>query len=235
MAERQIIEDWSKYWLEFQDGETPATTTPHGEFLSTLRNGDEVLDLGCGYGRNSEILAYFMRGRCRVTGMDINRHEVTWANKNNIQWKNPIDYLVASGADIPFSAGAFDKAMLLGTLGGIQVDLRKTILREAARVIKPGGIVYAGEYAMKHGSPERDEKYRADAEVTGEYGSNVVRNSEGKILFVAHHFEQEELRRLFEEPGLEDVQVRSQIVFKGSLRNNSLELREQLSVWGIKA
>src|SRR5882724_12566029 len=65
------------------------------------------LDIGCGEGHNTRLLA--QRG-ARITAVDIAEDFVACARQAEAEGPLGIDYRVASAVDLPFAAAAFDFA-----------------------------------------------------------------------------------------------------------------------------
>ena len=95
--------------------------------------GQRVIDLGCGEGRFCRMLA--QRG-ARVTGVDLCAAMIAAANKADRV--NEEDYVVGDMERLNgFADGAFDLAVSYITL--VDVHDLQAALREAFRVLKPGG------------------------------------------------------------------------------------------------
>ena len=134
-----------------------------------------------------------------------------------------------------FADETFDKVVLVGTLGAVDAPTRNRIIEECVRVLKSGGEICLCELAMKHGDEEHEEMYRHHAQMTGEMGSRVVRDPYSrKVLFVAKHFEPEELEDLLSRHGIFDIQLRKENIVKDGLIIPGRERREQISAWGKK-
>jgi ubiquinone/menaquinone biosynthesis C-methylase UbiE len=98
-------------------------------------DGIRALDLGCGEGRFSRMLA----GRgARVTGIDLTAEMTRTAHQR--QGRDD-QYVRATAEQLPFPSGTFDLAVSYVTLVDI-VDYR-TAISEAARVLRPGGRIVA--------------------------------------------------------------------------------------------
>jgi 2-polyprenyl-6-hydroxyphenyl methylase/3-demethylubiquinone-9 3-methyltransferase len=95
-----------------------------------------VLDVGCGGGILSEE---FAKLGCHVTGIDPSAPSLETARKHAANKNLTIDYRQANGESIPFAANTFDVVVCCDVLEHVD-DLEKT-LREAARVLKPGGML----------------------------------------------------------------------------------------------
>lgn len=62
--------------------------------MSMLQPGQEILDIGCGFGRISRVMA---EKGCNVIGIDINEQELAQAKAMG---GNSIDYRHMSGTDM---------------------------------------------------------------------------------------------------------------------------------------
>ena len=114
----------------------PETT----KFAEKLEPGSQVLDIGCGNGRNSRYLA--SKG-FQVTGIDISPAQVEIAKKRAEKElpENPIQFHVADATKLPFQDGQFSAVLYIATLHHLpSADERLKSLIEIFRVLKPGGL-----------------------------------------------------------------------------------------------
>ena len=96
-------------------------------------DGLTCLDLGCGEGHNTRLLA----GRgARVAALDVAEPFITAAAGIG---HHGIRYLLGDGARLPFRAASFDAVTAFMSLMDV-ADPEQT-LREVARVLRPGGFV----------------------------------------------------------------------------------------------
>ncbi len=94
-----------------------------------------ILDAGCGTGEiTSEIRE--ITGGC-VTGVDIDEDFIEYARS---RYKN-LDFLCSDCASLPFDEGAFDMVIFHFFLMWVRKPQR--VLKEIARVLKPGGVILA--------------------------------------------------------------------------------------------
>jgi SAM-dependent methyltransferase len=95
-----------------------------------LPPGAEILDAGCGSGRNMVDLARYGT----VTGLEIADASVEWARRRGIG-----EVIQGSITEAPFPNDRFDFAVCLDVLEHIDDEVRA--LRELHRVIHPGGTL----------------------------------------------------------------------------------------------
>lgn len=96
-------------------------------------DGLTCLDLGCGEGHNTRLLA----GKgARVAALDIAESFIAAAAGQD---RSGICYLVGDGGALPFGASAFDAVTAFMSL--MDVAEPERTLGEVARVLRPGGFV----------------------------------------------------------------------------------------------
>ena len=115
----------------FRDGlNTPA-------FLAMLPEVDGLagLDLGCGEGHNTRLLAE--RG-ARMTGIDISPAFVRYAREVEEAHPSGIRYEVASAVELPFEGTSFDFVTAFMSL--MDIPETERVLAEIFRVLRPSGF-----------------------------------------------------------------------------------------------
>lgn len=100
-----------------------------------------VLEIGCGNGRDSIL---FSRAGYTVTAVDVAPAAIELAKQNAADAGMTIDFRVANAEQLPFANGAFDAVYTLSVLHS--TNLERSIA-EAARVLKPGGIMFVYIYS----------------------------------------------------------------------------------------
>jgi SAM-dependent methyltransferase len=102
--------------------------------------GQDVVDIGCGGG----ALVRDLTGLgARVVGIEISESQLAPARA-----RDPGDgarYLVGRAQDLPLDDGEVDAAVFMRTLHHVPPPDLPAALGEAARVLRPGGLVYVAE------------------------------------------------------------------------------------------
>jgi 2-polyprenyl-6-hydroxyphenyl methylase/3-demethylubiquinone-9 3-methyltransferase len=113
--------------------------------LSHIKSGDIVLDLGCGYGRTLPLLAAKAGS---VVGIDNAAASIAMARKAVKDIPN-IAVKEMDAARLLFAANLFDVVICIQNgISAFHCD-QKSLLREALRVTKPGGLTLFSTYAEK--------------------------------------------------------------------------------------
>jgi SAM-dependent methyltransferase len=127
---------WTKLARAGYDVYRDYLNTPAFFALLPPVEGLSGLDIGCGEGHNTRLLA--KRG-ARVTAVDIAENFIAHARQAEAREPLGIDYRVASAVDLPFAAATFDFAT--GFMSFMDIPETDQVLTEAHRVLKPGGFL----------------------------------------------------------------------------------------------
>ena len=129
---------------------SPETLAPVDEFhtggigstrqlaeFAGLKAGESVLDIGCGIGGPSRLLA--AEFGCTVTGIDLTPEFIEAANvlTERCGLSKQVTFDTGNALDLPYRDGTFDVAWTQHVVMNIQD--RAKFYSEAARVLKPGG------------------------------------------------------------------------------------------------
>ena len=129
-------EAWTKLARQGYDVYRDYMNTP--AFLGMLPDvaGQRGLDIGCGYGHNTRLVA--KRG-ARMTGLDISPTFIGYAKDDEQADPLGIDYVVGSGQSLPFADASFDFATAFMSM--MDMPQPERAIAEAFRVIRPGGFL----------------------------------------------------------------------------------------------
>ena len=124
-SERQLLESQSRWWGEH--------VHRYKEALKYIRDENVVLDIACGTGFGTDILASHTRGK--VIGGDIAAEAIEECRR---QWKRSnIEFRVLDGTHLDFSDNYFDIIVSFETIE--HTTQYAKMIAEFARVLKPGG------------------------------------------------------------------------------------------------
>jgi ubiquinone/menaquinone biosynthesis C-methylase UbiE len=161
-------------------------------------DGLSGLDIGCGEGHNTRLLA---KCGARVTAIDISGVFVQSAQQAEEQEPLGIDYNIASAVELPFGDATFDFAV--GFMSFMDIPETDRVLAEVHRVLNPGGFLqFSIEhpcFATPHRRNLRNQEGLTYAIEVGDY----FRNLQGEIaewIFGAAPPEVKEGLRRFKTP-----------------------------------
>lgn len=95
----------------------------------------KILDIGCGAGFLTNPLAEKSHD---VTGIDISESSLETARKYDVT--GGVKYINANAYELPFSDGLFDVVFAMDVLE--HVENPEKLIKEASRVLKPGGLFF---------------------------------------------------------------------------------------------
>lgn len=121
---------------EFHMGGRPATIALANAL--EMQPGVSVLDIGCGLGGTARYLATTFN--CTATGIDLTPEYISVGQDltESLGLSDKVNLSVASALDIPLNAAQFDRACMLHV--AMNIADKQALMREAARVIRPGGV-----------------------------------------------------------------------------------------------
>jgi 2-polyprenyl-3-methyl-5-hydroxy-6-metoxy-1,4-benzoquinol methylase len=127
-SERQLLNQNDPWWGEH--------VHRYNEALRFVIDADSILDIACGTGFGSDILAQHTGGM--VIGGDIAADTIQECAAN---WKREnLKFEILDGTKLPYSENYFDKIVSFETIE--HTTKYKEMLREFHRVLKPGGIAF---------------------------------------------------------------------------------------------
>lgn len=126
--------------------------------LGSVTEGQTVLDIGCGGGLDCLMAARMAGPEGKVVGLDLSPEMIARGRKNLHASGLPnVTFLEWSGDTLPFPENSFDLVLSNGVFNLIPDKLKA--LREAARVLKPGGRLLMADQILTGDAP-RDHQAR---------------------------------------------------------------------------
>jgi ubiquinone/menaquinone biosynthesis C-methylase UbiE len=134
------------------------------------------LDIGCGEGYNTRLLA---RRGARMTAIDIAEAFVASAREAEADDPMGIDYRVASAVALPYADRAYDFAT--GFMSFMEVPETGRVLSEAYRVLRPGGFLQLSITHPCFNTPHRRNLRDAGGQTYAIEVGEYFRNLEGEV------------------------------------------------------
>lgn len=150
------------------------------EFISQFAKGAEILDLGCGAGRDALI---FSEKELKVTGIDFSK-ELIKLSQDKVKSGN---FRVMDFEDMQFQDASFDGVWAMASLLHLPKQRLFPVLRKIHAILKEGGLFFA---SFRLGEGERiTEEKRGNASM--------------RRFYV--YYRQEKLQDMFEAAGFKDI------------------------------
>lgn len=123
--------------------------------LLNIQPGDRLLDLGCGIGEPAIRLATAYD--IDIVGVSISERQVRRANDRaaSAGLASRLAFQLADAMDLPFADESFDIVWALESLH--HMPDRWHVLRQVARVLRPGGWVAIGDFLLVPGAEQRPD------------------------------------------------------------------------------
>ncbi len=107
---------------------------------------DQILDLGCGTGRNAKLMSRYLNDKGHITGLDISENmEKQFLNKFKDDKRVKF---INKRIDQPFDMlQTFDKVLISFVIHGFPNEVRNSVIQNAANHLKPGGNLFILDFA----------------------------------------------------------------------------------------
>ncbi|KAA6307772.1 Demethylrebeccamycin-D-glucose O-methyltransferase, partial [termite gut metagenome] len=147
--------------LERQGPGSPEMTVKALSFIDNLTAESQILDLGCGTGGQTMVLAQHARGN--ITGIDLFPAFIDLFNANaaKLNLQERVKGVVGSMDNLPFQNGEFDLIWSEGAIYNIGFERG---LNEWRKFLKPGGYIAVTEASWFTGERTKEiEDFWTDA------------------------------------------------------------------------
>jgi ubiquinone/menaquinone biosynthesis C-methylase UbiE len=111
-----------------------------------IRPDDQILDLGCGTGRNAKLMVNYLNDKGLITGMDISEH---MERQFRMKFKNDrrVEY-IKQRIDLPFHLQkSYDKIFIGFVIHGFPHEIRGSVIQNAYNHLKHGGMFFILDFA----------------------------------------------------------------------------------------
>lgn len=121
--------------------------------MADLAPGQKILDVGCGFGGTLEAVNRHW-SNMQLTGVNIDSRQldicrqIVPASGNTLQWQQ------ADACRLPFAANSFDRVLCIEAM--FHFGSRRAFFLEAARVLKPGGVLVGSDIIFSDAVRDRD-------------------------------------------------------------------------------
>ena len=124
--------------------------------LGDLDLGDDVLEVGPGYGATTDVIAESVP---RLTAVEIDP-KLAAMLKERFGEQPHVEVVEGDATDLVFTEGRFSGAVSFTMLHHVPtVDLQDRVFAEVARVLRPGGVFVAGDSLAR---PELEAHHEGD-------------------------------------------------------------------------
>ena len=204
------MKDSRTAWSQFDVTSIPTKTdlTELNNFLDRVCRAGEprrALEIGCG----ARPVTATLSGRgLALVGVDINVAAVQAARRVS---PTAVFHVrdVTAHEGLQLAEAPFDIAVcqLVISVVGTRED-RARMLRNVRAALTPEGWLYVSASGRSEDiNPGYLAVYEQDQHATGEYGSYYSRDDDGRVLYVTHHFTEDELIDLLEREGFSTVSI----------------------------
>jgi SAM-dependent methyltransferase len=145
--------------------------------LADLRDGQSVLDVGCGFGGTLAAIGERWTNM-RLTGVNIDPRQLDICRTVTARAGNSLSFELADACAMPFDAASLDRVICLEAM--FHFSSRADFLREAARLLRPGGRLALTDILLKRPGASEAEVAALEQTMRREYGRGRRSGSIGR-------------------------------------------------------
>ena len=112
-----------------------------------------ILDVACGTGHFLRMLGAALPHEARLFGVDLSPHYIARA-RESLPRDLDVSLVCENAEKLPFVDASFDVVCSVFLLHEVPGEVRLRVLREMARVVRPGGLVVVGDSIQLADAPE---------------------------------------------------------------------------------
>jgi ubiquinone/menaquinone biosynthesis C-methylase UbiE len=183
------------------------------EFVNGLEDGNSILDLGCGNGRNTIYIGSLNRD-FRIIALDFSIRMLRLV-RNKVKaadYSDSVELILGDAVKLPFTESSIDSILYVATLHHLPTkEQRLSSVLELQRCLKPGGKAFIGVWDFEQERFSKElEKQLNQPPVKGEFGDVLVpwtgKRSSAQNRFY-HLFYKDELENLLKQTKLKIVDI----------------------------
>jgi cyclopropane fatty-acyl-phospholipid synthase-like methyltransferase len=110
--------------------------------MADLHPGQSVLDVGCGLGGTLQTINLRMSGMA-LAGLNIDARQIELCRGIEAAHGNRLSWEEGDACCLPFAAASFDRLLCIEAM--FHFASRRAFFAEAARVLRPGGVLVASD------------------------------------------------------------------------------------------
>lgn len=148
VPDKKLTVDWFKNWSNEYDDTLGKMTRHHRMLelavrLSKVKDGEQVLDIGCGTGLLT--LTFLRKSNCRVTGIDASEEMLSYFEKKiaGLSLGERVHCALGDATALKFKDESFD--VVASTVAMHHIRDKEPVIRKIFSMLKPSGRFVLGE------------------------------------------------------------------------------------------